>query len=186
MLKRLRARRNRDDGAALVETAIVIGVLLTLALGAFEYGMAFQNWFGVSSASREGARVGASVGPTVDADCRILESVAAALQSTSGNEVLTVTIFEHDPSSGTDGAFNAYRPFDSESDNPLNLRCTSWFIMSGSGWSETSRDNTGVDRDWLGVEVEFRHNWITGFAWWNGTVDWSNRSIMRMEPVNYG
>jgi hypothetical protein len=183
MARRLRSRD--DQGSALVETALILSLLLMIALGAFEYGMAFQSWFGVSAASREGARVGASVGPTVDADCRILESVAAALQSTSGNEVRTVTIFEHDPSTGLDGAFNAYRPFDASTDNPANLRCTSWFIMAGSSWAETGRDNEGADRDWLGVKVEFRHTWITGFLWWSGTVDWNNRSIMRMEPVNY-
>lgn len=186
MMNRLRNRPQEDDrGSALVESAVIIGLLLTLALGAFEYGMAFQSWFGVSAASREGARVGASLGPATDADCLILESVAAALQTTSGDEVLTVDIFEHDPVSGTDGAFNAYRPFDSDSDNPANLRCTSWYIMTG-GWPESSRENTGDDRDWLGVEVEFRHGWITDFLWWNGTVDWSNRSIMRVEPINYG
>jgi prepilin-type processing-associated H-X9-DG protein len=57
--------------------------------------------------------------------------------------------------------------------------------MSGSGWTETSRDNSGSDRDWIGVEVEFRHNWITNFLWWDGSVDWSNTSVMRLEPVNY-
>lgn len=181
-----RKNADGDRGAALVETAVILGLLVMLALGAFEFGMAFQSWFGVASASREGARVGASVGPTVNADCRILESVGAALQSTSGDEVRQVTIFDHDPASGTDGQFNAYRPFDSATDDPANLRCTSWFIMAGSSWSETTRDNDGEDRDWLGVEVEFTHNWITGFLWWNGTVDWSNRSIMRLEPVNYG
>ena len=186
-MKRLRRLLSKEDrGAALVEMAVVLSLLLMIALGAFEYGMAFQSWFGVSAASREGARVGASVGPTVDADCRILESVAAALQSTSGNEVRSVTIFEHDPVSGLDGAFNAYRPFISGTDDPVNLRCSSWFILPGSSWSETGRDNTGADRDWLGVEVEFTHTWITGYLWWNGTVDWSNRSIMRIEPINYG
>lgn len=183
---RLFRTEEKEKGAALVESSIVIGVLLMLALGAFEYGMGFRSWFGASAASREGARVAASVGPVADADCRILESVAAALSSATGDEIVRVDIFEHFPTSGTDGLFNAYRPFDSASDNPANLRCTSWFLIAGSSWSETSRDNDGADRDWIGVEVEFRHSWITNFLWWNGTVDWSNRNVMRMEPVNYG
>jgi len=179
-------RGEKERGAAMVETALVFGLLLMIALGAFEYGQAFQSWFGVSASSREGARVGASVGPTVNADCRILESVAAALKSTSGDDVLRVDIFDHEPGPpATDGATNSYRPFISGTDNPINLRCTSWFLISG-GWSETSRDNDGANRDWLGVEVQFRHNWITGFLWWDGSVDWSNRSVMRLEPVSYG
>jgi hypothetical protein len=183
MFRRLRSER--DKGAVLVEMSVVILLLLMIALGAFEYGMAFRSWFGAAASSREGARVGASVGPNASADCRILESVAAALQSVSGDEVQRVDIFEYFPATDTRGSFNAYRPFDAATDNPLNLRCTSWFIMSGSGWTETSRDNSGADRDWIGVEVEFRHNWITNFLWWDGSVDWSNTSVMRLEPVNY-
>ena len=183
---RARLKSERERGAVLVEVALVLMLLLVIALGAFEYGMAFRSWFGVSAASREGARVGASVGPTTDADCRILESVAAALQSVTGDEIRRVEIFEHFPATGTNGAFNRYRPFQVGTDNPANLRCTSWFIEAGSTWTETSRDNTGADRDWLAVEVEFRHNWITDFMWWTGSVDWDNTSIMRIEPVNYG
>ena len=186
MLRFTRLKSERERGAVLVEMAMVVGFLLVIALGSFEYGMAFRSWFGAAAASREGARVGASVGPTANADCRILESVAAALQSVTGDEIRRVDIFEHDPSTGTDGAFNAYRPFNAATDNPLNLRCSSWFIIPGSSWTETSRDNSGADRDWLGVQVEFRHVWITNFMWWNGTVDWVNRSVMRLEPVSYG
>ena len=186
MLRWRRLRSERERGAVLVEVAFIFGLMMMIALGAFEYGMAFRSWFGVAAASREGARVGASVGPTVNADCRILESVGAALQSVSGDEIRRVDIFEHFPATGTNGAFNAYRPFNDATDNPLNLRCTSWFIIPGSSWTETSRDNSGADRDWLGVNVEFRHNWITNFLWWNGFTDWDDASIMRIEPVNYG
>lgn len=186
MLRFTRLRSEKDKGAALVETSLLITLLLTIALGAFEYGMAFRSWFGAAASSREGARVGASVGPVANADCRILESVAAALSSVTGDEIRTVTIFEHFPATGTDGAFNKYKPFDSSTDNPANLRCVSWAIMSGSSWTETGRDNEGAVRDWIGVEVEFRHHWITDFLWWSGTVDWTNRNVMRLEPVNYG
>ncbi len=178
-------RRSGDSGAVAVEAALVTGLLLLIVMGAFEYGMAFRSWFGLSAASREGARVGASVGPINGADCAILEAAAAALRSTSDNEVVRIRIVNYDPSDGSEDAVNSYRPFRDGVDDPALQRCTNWFIES-FGWTETMRDNEGTTRDWLGVQVTYQHNWITGFLWWNGAVEWSNRSVMRLEPVNYG
>ncbi len=185
----MRGRRN-DSGAVAIETALVTGLLLLIVMGAFEYGMAFRSWFGLSAASREGARIGASVGPVNGADCAILEAAAAALTSTSGNEVVTIKIFDTDPVSGNTGAMSTYRPLSSGAVDPGAgeiLRCTTWVLTSPSTpWVETSRDNTGDSRDWLGVDVTYQHNWITGFLWWSGSVEWTNRSVMLLEPVNYG
>jgi hypothetical protein len=182
-------RRGDDSGAVAIETALIAGLLLLIVMGAFEYGMAFRSWFGLAASSREGARVGASVGPVDGADCAILEAAAASLSSTSSNSVLRIKIFDHNPAAGTDGAFSAYRPLSGgpvDPDEGEILRCTSWVLTPSTPWVETSRDNTGTDRDWLGLEVTYQHNWITGFLWWRGAVEWSNRSIMRLEPVNYG
>ncbi|MGH8916508.1 MAG: TadE/TadG family type IV pilus assembly protein, partial [Acidimicrobiia bacterium] len=175
-----------ESGAVAIETALITGLLLLIVLGAFEYGMAFRSWFGLAASSREGARVGASVGPILGADCAILEAAAAALSSTSDNTVVRIKVFDHDPGSGIDGAFTSYRPFVDGVDDVALQRCSNWFVEPSTPWAETGRDNTGEDRDWLGVEVTYEHNWITGFLWWNGSVQWSNRSVMRLEPVNYG
>lgn len=47
-----------QSGAAAVEFAIVIPVLLLLALGSFEFGLLFYNKQVVTNACREGARAG--------------------------------------------------------------------------------------------------------------------------------
>lgn len=177
-------RRRRDDsGAVAIETALITGLLLLIVLGAFEYGMAFRSWFGLAASSREGARVGASVGPIEGADCAILEAAAAALSSTSDNEVVQIKIYEYPMALGSRAS--AYRPAVGEIQEGEILRCSNWFLTTTNTWVETDRQNTG-DRDWLGVEVTYRHAWITGFLFWNGTVEWSNQSVMRLEPVNYG
>jgi hypothetical protein len=179
-------RRQRESGAVAIEAALVTGLLVLIVIGAFEYGMAFRSWFGLAASSREGARVGASVGPLTDADCRIVEAAAAALSSTADNEVVRVRVFQYDPVNGTEtGNFNSYRPVDPDTPDDAILRCGNWW-QEVYGWSETSRVNTGVNRDWLGVEVDYLHSWITGLFWWRGEVQWSNQSIMRVEPVNYG
>ncbi len=51
-----------ERGAALVEAALVIPILLLISVGIFEFGRAFQTWQVLTNAAREGAR--ASVLPT--------------------------------------------------------------------------------------------------------------------------
>ena len=171
-----------DKGAALVESALVLAILLVLAVGAFEFGMAFRDWLSVSSATREGARVAASAGPVDAADCAILEATAGSLLSIDGGRIRLVDIFQANSAGDPIGSFQTYRPFDSSTDDSANLRCTSWFAVNETGYPPAGRDNLGADRDWIGVRLEFEHSWKTGFLWWSGSVDWSDRTIVLMEP----
>ena len=63
MLKRFRNQR----GAALLETAITLPLVLLVSVSIFEFGRAYQTWQVLTNAAREGARV--SVLPaSTDAD----------------------------------------------------------------------------------------------------------------------
>ena len=52
-LHRVRGER----GAALVETAFVLPIMLLVCVGILEFGRAYQTWQVVTNAAREGARV---------------------------------------------------------------------------------------------------------------------------------
>jgi Flp pilus assembly protein TadG len=52
MFKRLRSQR----GAALIETAITIPLVLLVSVAIFEFGRAYQTWQVLTNAAREGAR----------------------------------------------------------------------------------------------------------------------------------
>lgn len=186
-----RHKPQEDKGAAVIETAMVLSLLLMLALGAFEYGMAFREWLSVTSATREGARLAAQAGDYVDtsdpnnknADCLILEATAGALRSLDASQVVQVTIFESNASGDFTSNQERYRPSVS-GDSAALLRCNSGWFSLGGNWPPSARDNDGSVRDWIGVRLEFRHTWITGFLWWSGNVTWTDDAIMRMEP-NY-
>ena len=46
-----------EKGAALVEAAVTIPLLLLVSVGIFEFGRAYQTWQVITNAAREGARV---------------------------------------------------------------------------------------------------------------------------------
>ena len=50
-------RLRGERGAALMEMALTLPLLLLVTIGAVEFGRAYQTWQVVTNASREGARV---------------------------------------------------------------------------------------------------------------------------------
>lgn len=58
---RLPARRRSDDGASLVEFALIAPVLFALLLGMFTGGLALSRKNSMTNAVREGARLGATL-----------------------------------------------------------------------------------------------------------------------------
>lgn len=51
------ALRKAERGAALLETALALPMVLLVAVGIFEFGRAYQTWQVVTNAAREAARV---------------------------------------------------------------------------------------------------------------------------------
>jgi Flp pilus assembly protein TadG len=59
-MKRMRSQQ----GAALLETAIVLPMIMLVCVGIFEFGRAYQTWQVLTNASREGARLAVLDGQT--------------------------------------------------------------------------------------------------------------------------
>jgi len=169
-----------EKGSALVEFAIVFMFLMTIALGAYEYGMAFRDSLAVSSSAREAARIGGAVGARATADCTILEAAAGALQSISGNQVAQLWVYKSDTIGSVTVTRNVYRP-SQPTDSAAALVCGTWFPIS-IAWPATTRDTTGTTRDWLGVKIQYDHAWKTGFLWWTGSSRWVEDAVMHLEP----
>jgi Flp pilus assembly protein TadG len=85
-------RLRRDDrGAALIEMAFTLPLLLLISIGIIEFGRAFQTWQILTNAAREGARV--AVLPGVD-DSMVAARVTEYIQAgvLDANVTPTVTI----------------------------------------------------------------------------------------------
>ena len=66
-------RGNAEDGAQLVEFALVLPLLLLIMLGIAEFGFVFQRYEVLTNAAREGARVAVLPGYNdVDVNARIM------------------------------------------------------------------------------------------------------------------
>ena len=59
-----RNRRDGERGAALLEMALTLPLMLLVAIGIVEFGRAYQTWQVLTNAAREGARI--AVLPGID------------------------------------------------------------------------------------------------------------------------
>lgn len=75
-MKRYRNQR----GAALLEAAITIPIILLISVGIFEFGRAYQTWQVLTNAAREGARLAVINGST---DAAVTARVRDYMQSGS-------------------------------------------------------------------------------------------------------
>jgi Flp pilus assembly protein TadG len=85
----MRTKVQREDGAAAVEFALIVGVLAMLIFGMLQFGVAFFQLQNLRAATREGARIGAVKG-TVN-DIRATTERAAGISPFNGSLVVTTT-----------------------------------------------------------------------------------------------
>jgi Flp pilus assembly protein TadG len=78
---KIRAKLHRQDGAAAVEFALIVGVLAMLIFGMLQFGLTFFELQNLRAATREGGRLGA-VGATPNA-------IRDKIESSSGGAIHT-------------------------------------------------------------------------------------------------
>ena len=175
----------REEGAALVEFALVATLLFTILFGIIEFGLAFRDWLSVTSATREGARVASAAGNDPAADCYILDAMTGPLLAVPTDDAATfkVTIFKADSNGDPiPGVWQVYVPFDGTN---LDLTCTkTWTAGPGNGGYEpATRGVNAGSLDTIGVRIEFTHQWVTNF--WPVSGEWTDDAVMRMEPKGF-
>ena len=87
------ARRRRDDGAAAVELALVLPILLLLVFGIISFGIIFAQQLAVNNGVRQGVRSAVVAGNTAQQTCaQVLTSIQAASGPTIGMSTSDVKV----------------------------------------------------------------------------------------------
>jgi Flp pilus assembly protein TadG len=82
--KNIRARLRSEDGAAAVEFALIVGVLVMLIFGMLQFGVAFFQLQNLRAATREGARIGAVGATETEIRQRVQQASYDAIPASSG------------------------------------------------------------------------------------------------------
>lgn len=180
-----RDSRDRDRGASLIESAIVLPLLILLALGTIDLGMLFRHHHSLTSAVRVGVRVGALSGKAEDADWLIIQSVLEGRSTLDASSIRRIVVFD---AIGDDGEMD---PGCKTASMPgCNLYVPSHFAMSRSAflasgasasWPPAGRRASAFgDTDHVGVWVESDFHYVTGIFGAQRTV--SEVAVMKIDP----
>jgi len=134
MMRRRNGRAVHDRGAAALEFALVLPILLILVLGIVEFGRVFNVQISVTNAAREGARVMAIRNSPADARAAAIAAAPAVNPAISagnitvaptdcdGGGTVTVTIRYH--VNLVSGMFDSILP-------PIDLKGTGVMLCRG-------------------------------------------------------
>jgi Flp pilus assembly protein TadG len=187
---RLGRSRRAERGAALVELALVVPILVMLVVGIAEFGFGYKDRMTVQTATRTGARVGSNLGNNAQSDYNILQGVKSALGSVSTANIQMIVVYKSTTADGAvpatclagtsvAGSCNVY--------NAAALSAASTSFGCGTGaldvmWCPTTRSvDQGSGLDYLGVYVQVRHNFISGFLG-SRSVTLKDKAVLRLEP----
>ncbi|NOY56661.1 MAG: pilus assembly protein [Actinobacteria bacterium] len=181
-MRPLRGQNRRQDGATLVEFALVMPLIMLLFIGIMEFGMSFYDFLTVEQAAREGVRTGAFVGTAPDADCQIMTSIVDFLPNGFLDRVDRFEIYE----ATSDGDQIASRTntwtYTGGDPDPCANPLLNWSVVEQ--WPSSTRQTAAGSQplDIIGIRIQMTHNWITGFPPFTGSYVIDESTILRMEP----
>lgn len=180
-----RLRRN-DEGAVLVEAAIVMPLLLLVVFGILEYGLVFRTSLSVSESTRAGARVAVAQPRVEGYQTSGAAAVSGALAASRipGEDIELLVIYKADPATG--------RMVGGGDPETCAVECWQFVWddatrefreVDGPRWDADSQSACGSESqtDYLGVYVRANYTFVTGFFGESMTL--TERSVMRLEPL---
>lgn len=194
VLRRTPRRECRgQQGAVILEAALVFPVLMLLVIGIMEFGLLYTSHSTTTASSRSGARLAATeysqAGSSTDqqqiAATNIASAVAADLRVLNNAEPVGMVIYKVDPGSDSGaphGGFPAEGMVGGCSQQCIRYQWNpSTRTMDHLSGSWVDPDACGVQVDSVGVYVETRHDFITRAI--RPTARVGGHTVMRLEPL---
>jgi Flp pilus assembly protein TadG len=191
--RRGRTERSTQRGAALVEAAIVLPVVLTLLVGIIEFGFIWKDSLAISNAVRAAARIGSADGTNAASDYDILQQIKTG---TSGMAVNMIVVFKANSYSSVpascltgsvSGLCNRYVASDMNLTS-ASFNCATNVSAPDYNWCpptqrvDSRTGNSGTGTDYIGVYVQINHPYYTKLLGSSRTM--SDTAILRIEPTN--
>jgi hypothetical protein len=177
-------RRSAERGQSLMEFVLIMPLFLLILLGMLEYGSAYDHRTAMAYATREGARVGASLGNGGNSPSTVDPTIIAAVQRGLTNPILIENITEIDIFKA-DSVGNAYP-------GQVNVYDKDGNPIGSPGWPATSRV-VGLNGDSIGVRVSYNFHPTTPLGTFLGlmfsptpgysVIPMADRTVMHLEPV---
>jgi Flp pilus assembly pilin Flp len=175
----MRRARRGEDGAAAVEFALVLPVLVLLLFGIIEFGMTFRDSLTVTSATRSGVRTASSLPRSPTFNDATMKAVTRAVSGLPNGAVQELWVYQ----AGANGFPLSRSDFSSGCSS-----CTIWqwsdatktFVSPSPIWNEGTQDACADSAQSVGVFLKVNHDFVTGI--FGDDVTLTDHTVMRFEP----
>ncbi len=178
---RLARRLSRSErGAAAVEFAIIVPVLVLLTFGIIEFSSAYHDESLTADAARAGARVGSSMATDPGMPAAVASAVNSAISTMPSDQPQELWIYK---------ANNAGYPGTGTSFSSCSPDCIKYtwssgakaFTGSSGSWSMSNNQVCKLPYDQIGVYIKVKHAFVTGMFGSDMTL--TDHAVFRFEPV---
>jgi Flp pilus assembly protein TadG len=166
-------------GAALVEAAIILPLVMILTFGCIEMGIGFSQKGAIESAARAGARKAATVTDEAEPGFAtdVVGAVNAALDSSAVPTLDKLEVFKDDTGTGSCSASDCLT-FLPDSSSPGH------FLTGYSGsFPDTDRSGCGSTPDKVTVKITGEFAFLSGLIG-TGTITLTATTTLQFEPTN--
>jgi hypothetical protein len=161
----------------MIEAAIVLPVLVLFAFGIVEWGLVFKDSLTVSSATRTSARTAVALPRDPSYLAATIDSVSSALTALPRSAPQRLTVYKAAPAGD--------RPVDGDFTTCTSCARFRWdgvrWVQIHDGWRALDQNACGGEADTLGVWIQARHDFLTGFFGSSRTLE--DSTVMRLEPI---
>jgi len=165
----------------MLEFALAAPIVILLIVGLVEFGFGFIDLQTVASATTSGARVGSAFGSEDFADEVIQDAVADGLSDLrASSEVQELWVYRSNANGDVVDETNATNKYVPDGGGGWTTVQDPW--TPGSRDTDLSASVGTVNRDYLGVRVIFKHEWVTGLLP-IAAPTWTDDAVVLLEPV---
>jgi len=174
-------------------------LFMLLIFGIFEMGLLYRDSLTNHNATKAGARAASVNGSGVEADYLVLRSIEHGVSAIGLENLDHVVVFKASgpgddvppgcTASSQVGLCNRYdaasffKAFNSSSgERTTNFGCTE-SVSIDRYWCPASRSTVLGTSDYVGVHLQSRHSYLTGF--FGATSNLRDTTVIRLEPTAY-
>jgi hypothetical protein len=177
---RQRLTKAREEGATIVEFAIVMPLLILLMIGILEVGVAFYDYLTIERATLEGVRTASFTGKTLEADCLTIKTIVDELPGGFLDRIQQIEIYRADQAGNQEiGSTNIWQYLSGDPTDCLNSWNPQILWLPGARYTTAGPSQP---LDIIGVRIKMPRNWISNFPPFIGGYTINEASILRMEP----
>jgi hypothetical protein len=175
-----RARRD-EQGATIVEAAIIIPLLVLLTFGAIEFGIGFRDSAAVAGSTRAGARIASALTGDSSFANNTQLSVGDSLKDLLHADPQSLTIYKADSNGNPFGGFGSCSDCFTYT---WDAGSKTWSGPTGDPWTvaEQKTQVCGGALPAVGVRVLAKQSFITNL--FGAGKNFDHKTVMRLEPIS--